>query len=98
MRKPRRQASVTILLVEDEEMISEIAAEVLIEQGFEVLVVSNAGDALRLIASGAPLDACSPISICPAPWMASCWRSSRVNGGPTFRWSTHPAIRPRSRG
>lgn len=37
-------------------MISEIAAEALIEQGFEVHVVENAGDALRHLKSGSRTD------------------------------------------
>ena len=45
-----------ILLVEDEQMISEIAAEALIDQGFEVHVAANAGDALRHLKSGSRTD------------------------------------------
>jgi CheY-like chemotaxis protein len=47
---------ISVLLVEDERMISDLAAEVLIEQGFAVAVVTNAGDALRLLGSGAAVD------------------------------------------
>jgi CheY-like chemotaxis protein len=46
----------SVLLVEDEPMISDLATEVLQEQGFEVAAVSNAGDALRRLISGAPVD------------------------------------------
>ncbi len=46
----------SVLLVEDEPMISDIAAEALEEQGFEVEAVSNAGEALRRLMSGPPVD------------------------------------------
>jgi CheY-like chemotaxis protein len=46
-----------ILLVEDEPLICECAAEALSEQGFAVKAVSNAADALRHLASGARVDA-----------------------------------------
>jgi CheY-like chemotaxis protein len=46
----------SVLLVEDEPMISDLAIEALQEQGFEVAAVSNAGDALRRLISGAPVD------------------------------------------
>jgi CheY-like chemotaxis protein len=46
-----------ILLVEDEPLICECAAEALSEQGFAVKAVSNAADALRHLASGAKVDA-----------------------------------------
>jgi CheY-like chemotaxis protein len=49
-----RRASV--LLVEDEPLISDLATEALQEQGFEVAAVSNAGEALRRLISGAPVD------------------------------------------
>jgi CheY-like chemotaxis protein len=45
-----------VLLVEDEPQICDIAAEALQEQGFEVEAVSNAGDALRRLTSGIPVD------------------------------------------
>jgi CheY-like chemotaxis protein len=45
-----------VLLVEDEVLISDMVADVLEEQGFEVYVVSNAADALRHIESGALVD------------------------------------------
>ena len=45
-----------VLLVEDEPQICDIAAEALEEQGFEVEAVSNAGDALRRLTSGIPVD------------------------------------------
>ena len=46
----------SVLLVEDEPMISDLATEALQEQGFEVAAVSNAGEALRRLISGAPID------------------------------------------
>ena len=46
----------SVLLVEDEPQISELAAEALAEQGFEVESVDNAGDALRRLNSGSPID------------------------------------------
>jgi CheY-like chemotaxis protein len=45
-----------VLLVEDEPQICDIATEALEEQGFEVEAVSNAGDALRRLTSGLPVD------------------------------------------
>jgi CheY-like chemotaxis protein len=46
----------TVLLVEDEPLISDIAAEALQEQGFEVAAVPNASEALRRLAAGYPID------------------------------------------
>ena len=46
----------SILLVEDEPMVSEIATEALMEQGFDVRAVSNAGEALQFLTSGTPID------------------------------------------
>lgn len=51
------QHSATILLVEDEILISEIVALALEEQGFTVHVAATAGEALRHIESGAAVDA-----------------------------------------
>jgi CheY-like chemotaxis protein len=45
-----------VLLVEDEPQICDLATEALEEQGFEVDAVSNAGDALRRLTSGLPVD------------------------------------------
>lgn len=45
-----------VLLVEDEPLICECAAEILSEQGFAVTAVSNGADALRHLASGLPVD------------------------------------------
>ena len=45
-----------VLLVEDEPQISDIAAEALEEQGFEVHAVSNARDALRFLLAGSAID------------------------------------------
>ena len=44
------------LLVEDELLISNVAAEALEEQGFAVETVSNANDALLRIRTGSPVD------------------------------------------
>lgn len=46
----------SVLLVEDEPLISDIAAEALQEQGFEVAAVPNASDALRRLQAGPPVD------------------------------------------
>ena len=46
----------SVLLVEDEPAIGEIAAAALGEQGFEVRTVASAGEALRCLNSGAPVD------------------------------------------
>jgi CheY-like chemotaxis protein len=46
----------SVLLVEDEVLISEMVAYALEEQGFEVHVVANAADALRHIESSAAVD------------------------------------------
>ena len=46
----------SVLLVEDEPMISDLATEALQEQGFEVAAVSTAGEALRRLISGARID------------------------------------------
>ena len=45
-----------VLLVEDEAMICDIAAEALEEQGFDVQAVANASEALRHLKSGKPVD------------------------------------------
>jgi CheY-like chemotaxis protein len=50
-------ASAKILVVEDEALIGEMVADALEEQGFEVILVSNAAEALRHVESGAPVDA-----------------------------------------
>ena len=46
----------SVLVVEDEPMISDVAVEVLAEQGFEVRAVDNARDALRCLEAGPPID------------------------------------------
>lgn len=54
----RKSATIaTILLVEDEVLISDMVADVLEEQGFAVHVAATAGEALRHIESGATVDA-----------------------------------------
>ena len=54
--RERDEKRASVLLVEDEPMISEIATEALEEQGFTVEAVENAGDALRRLMSGLPVD------------------------------------------
>ena len=46
----------SVLLVEDEAEICDIAAEALEEQGFEVQAVATAGDALRCLITGSAVD------------------------------------------
>jgi hypothetical protein len=53
-----------VLLVEDEPLISDIAAEALQEQGFEVETAANAGDALRRLAAD------------PSPMTSTRWGGS----------------------
>jgi len=54
--QPPTEKRASVLLVEDEPMICDIAAEILAEQGFEVRAVSNAIDALHYLISGSPID------------------------------------------
>ena len=49
-------ARASVLLVEDEPLISNVAAEALEDQGFAVETVSNANDALQRIRAGSPVD------------------------------------------
>ena len=49
-------APVSVLLVEDEALISLMVSEALSEGGFEVHEVSNADEALRYIGDGGPVD------------------------------------------
>ena len=49
-------ASVSVLLVEDEVLISNLVADWLSERGFAVTEVTTAGDALDYLSSGAPVD------------------------------------------
>jgi CheY-like chemotaxis protein len=53
-QEPDKRASV--LLVEDEPLICELAAEALEEQGFDVQAVATASEALRLLNTGPPID------------------------------------------
>jgi CheY-like chemotaxis protein len=46
----------TILLVEDEALISAMICDALLEHGFQVHAVANAGDALQYLREGAPAD------------------------------------------
>jgi CheY-like chemotaxis protein len=50
-------AGATVLVVEDEALIGEMVAEALEEQGFDVLLESNAADALAHVESGEKIDA-----------------------------------------
>ena len=50
-------AGATILVVEDEALIGQMVAEALEEQGFDVMLTSNAADALSHIESGEKVDA-----------------------------------------
>ena len=52
----RTAAAISVLLVEDEVMISNLVADCLSESGFRVHEVATADDALRLIKSGANVD------------------------------------------
>jgi CheY-like chemotaxis protein len=45
-----------VLLVEDEPAINAMVCEAFEEQGFEVAAVENAGDALRRLMTGLPID------------------------------------------
>ena len=46
----------SVLVVEDEPLICEVAVEALTEQGFEVRAVSNANEALRCLRAGPAVD------------------------------------------
>jgi len=50
------QAHVSVLLVEDEELISHLVADWLSERGFAVHEVANADEALRYMEAGKPVD------------------------------------------
>jgi CheY-like chemotaxis protein len=45
-----------VLFVEDEPLLGELMTEALIDQGFDVHASTDAGDALRHLTSGAPVD------------------------------------------
>ena len=45
-----------VLLVEDEPLLGELMTEALSDQGFDVHVAADAGDALRYLVSGAAVD------------------------------------------
>jgi DNA-binding NtrC family response regulator len=45
-----------VLFVEDEPLLGELMTEALSDQGFDVHAAPNAGDALRHLMSGAPID------------------------------------------
>ena len=48
--------AMTVLVVEDEVLISEMVADILIDRGYEVRVVTNADEALRYLTSSLPID------------------------------------------
>lgn len=48
--------SASVLVVEDEPLVSDIVSEALAEQGFAVRVVDNAGAALACLSSDSPVD------------------------------------------
>lgn len=52
----RTAAAISVLLVEDEVMISNLVADCLSESGFHVREVATADEALRFIKSGADVD------------------------------------------
>jgi len=51
-----KEKRASVLLVEDEQLICDLAAEVLAEQGFEVRAVSTAMEALRYLMAGLKVD------------------------------------------
>jgi CheY-like chemotaxis protein len=51
-----KEKRASVLLVEDEALICDLAAEVLAEQGFEVRAVSTAMEALRHLMSESQID------------------------------------------
>jgi CheY-like chemotaxis protein len=48
--------SASVLVVEDEPLVSDIVSEALEEQGFAVQTFDNAGDALECLSSNSPVD------------------------------------------
>ena len=59
----RTTAAISVLLVEDEVMISNLVAARLSESGFRVHEVATADDALRVIKSGANVDVVFIVSV-----------------------------------
>jgi CheY-like chemotaxis protein len=55
-KMPTKEKRASVLLVEDEPLICDLAAEVLAEQGFEVRAASTALEALRHLMSGSQID------------------------------------------
>jgi CheY-like chemotaxis protein len=56
MMKPSNDKRPSVLLVEDEPQVCDLAADALAEQGFEVCSVPSATEALRVLSSGSPID------------------------------------------
>jgi len=52
----RRSGTQTVLIVEDEDELREVARKLLERQGYTVLAAANADDAIRLFAQGGPID------------------------------------------
>jgi CheY-like chemotaxis protein len=52
----RTAGAISVLLVEDEVMVSNLVADCLTESGFRVHEVTTAAEALRLMASGTRID------------------------------------------
>jgi CheY-like chemotaxis protein len=51
-----KESRANVLLVEDEPLICDLAAEALAEQGFEVAAVGTANEALQYLSSGGAVD------------------------------------------
>jgi CheY-like chemotaxis protein len=56
MSEPGSGTKTSVLLVEDEPIICELASEALQEQGFDVRTASNANEALDYITAGSAID------------------------------------------
>jgi hypothetical protein len=81
----------TVLLVEDELLISHFVAEELSEYGFAVHESATAEDALRYIDSGAAVDVLFTDINCQAASTARNWRSGYAPSGRNCRSSMPPA-------
>ena len=55
----------TILLVEDEAFVRDVACEILQSLGYQVIPASNADEAMRLFNERQPIHLFSPTSSCP---------------------------------
>ena len=70
-------AAATILVVEDEPTVCELAAEALLDEGYRVLTAADAWEAEAILA-GRASTCSSPISTSPATRTASRWRGGRA--------------------